>query len=141
MFGHNDHWYIWREKRELASLKTPSRLRSTRGDSIVLRGQFPAGWTGILHKIDIMRTESFVEILKNPFKTLARKFHLGLKAQGTNSFSKWNLRIPQNYLQSGFGTNVSMFRPSQSLDLSSLENVLPDSVTLILSGGVDQNLI
>ena len=30
LFGHNDHCYVWRTKRRLASRRTPSQLSSTR---------------------------------------------------------------------------------------------------------------
>ena len=46
------------------------------GGSIMLLGCFAAGGTGALHKIDGMRTEHYVDILKQHLKTSARKLKL-----------------------------------------------------------------
>ena len=50
------------------------------GGSIMMWGCSAAGGTGALHKIDgIMRTENYVDILKQDLKTSVRKLKLGHK--------------------------------------------------------------
>ena len=52
LFGHNDHHYVWRKRREACKPKNTIPNVKHRGDSIMLWGCFAAGGTGALHKID-----------------------------------------------------------------------------------------
>uniref|UniRef100_A0AAZ3RHH1 Transposase n=1 Tax=Oncorhynchus tshawytscha TaxID=74940 RepID=A0AAZ3RHH1_ONCTS len=80
LFGHNDHYYLWRKKGEVCKLKNTIPTVRHRGDSIMLWGCFAAGGTGALHKIHgIMREENYVAILKQHLKTSVRKLKLGRK--------------------------------------------------------------
>ena len=49
------------------------------GGSIMLWGCFAAAGTCALHKLDVMRQENDVDILKQHLKTLVRKLKLGRK--------------------------------------------------------------
>ena len=74
LFGHNDHRYVWRKKREAYKPKNTIPIVKPGGGSIMLGGCFAAGGTGALQKINgIMRTENYVDILKQHLNTSVRK--------------------------------------------------------------------
>jgi hypothetical protein len=71
------------------------------GGSIVLWGCFAAGGTGALHTIDgIMRTEYYVDLLKQHLKTSVRKLKLGHKCvfQMDND-PKHTSKVVENWLK------------------------------------------
>ena len=63
LFGHNDHFYVWRKKGECKPKNTIPTVKHG-GGSIMLWGCIAAGGTGALHKIDgIMKEENYVHIV------------------------------------------------------------------------------
>ena len=81
LFGHNDHYYVWRKKGEACNSKNPIPTVKHGGGRIMLGGVFAAGATGALHKIDgIMRQENYVDVLKQHQESL-----------DANGSSKWTM--------------------------------------------------
>ena len=60
LFGHNDHRYVWRKK----------------GEACKPKNTIPT----VKHRVDsIMKSENYVDILKQHLKTSVRKLKLGRK--------------------------------------------------------------
>lgn len=92
------------------------------GGSIMLWGCFAAEGTAALHKIDGIRKENYVDILKQRLKTSARMLKLGCKwfFQMDNQ-TKFTNQLVKKWLKDN---KVKVFQwPLQGLDLNSIENL------------------
>jgi hypothetical protein len=113
LFGHNDDRYVWRVKGEACKPKnTILTAKHGVGSIIMLWGCFAAGGTGTHHKIDgMMRTENYVDILKQHLKTSVRKLKLGHTGHTSKAVAKW---LKDNEVK-------VLEWPSQSSDLNPIE--------------------
>lgn len=71
--------HIWRKKGKALKPQNTISTKKYRGCSIMFWGCFITEKTGEHHKIDDMRKENYVEILKQNLNTSARNLKLGYK--------------------------------------------------------------